>query len=396
MPVQSKSLADILALLWASEHEQDFEKLIARVDADRKPSNYTQKTNEELIIAAGVFRLCRWEIVIRIVLEKLDLRWEQANNRANQVAGNFDPATLAWLYFLHPDESLMRLFVGVNLELAEVSREMASRTRERPPRRLVMRFREEDSSSIKALLTEVEKEAARWGNRKLFRPYRRADETTDREQTASLKIQENYLKMGAAGFKDLKDNFAVPIPQIVGLPLDQKKEMALAQFRVAFIEADIAHMANLILPILNGEKLPAKAYQSLRNDDKKVQAQKRTAKEENYGTESLDRVLIERRFGVYKKDEDRLEALEEMGLRKPEEGNPPILLALRRAIKKVIEKRRTKRTQEVTRVFLKELYDHANLADATKAAKLTRPTRKQILLELRRELDAQNLPAGKK
>lgn len=118
MPAQPKSLADILALLWASEHEQDFEKFIARVDSDRKPSKYTQKTNEELIIAAGVFRLYRWEIVIRIILEKLNLRWEQANDRATRVTGSFGPANLAWLYFLHPNESLMRFFVGVNLELA--------------------------------------------------------------------------------------------------------------------------------------------------------------------------------------------------------------------------------------------------------------------------------------
>jgi hypothetical protein len=469
MPAQPKSLADTLALLWASEHEQDFEKFITGVDSDRKPSNYTQKTNEELIIAAGVFRLCRWEIVIRNVLEKLDLRWEQANDRATWVTGSFGPATLAWLYSLHPDESLMRFFVGVNLELAEVSREMASRTRQQELRQTVMQFHEGDSSSIKPLLTAVEKEAARWGCRKLFHPYRRADETTDREQTASLKIQENYLKIGAAGFKSLKDNFAVPIPQIVGLPLDQKKETALEQFRVAFLEKDIAHMARLILPILDGEKLPGKAYQALRTEDDKIralkrnpikdfelkrilenysraiekdahmegivhealeqrkfskgetdifirkikeaknkkwlsdvieriiqEAQKRSTKEGNDSTESLDRVLIERRFGVWKKEEERHETLEEMGLLKPEEQQRPTSLALPRAIKLVIERRRTKRTQEATRVFLEELKDHGNVPQATKAAKLTRPTRNQILLELRRELDVQNLPPGKK
>jgi hypothetical protein len=126
------------------------------------------------------------------------------------------------------------------------------------------------------------------------------------------------------------------------------------------------------------------------------EAQKRSAKEENYGTESLDRVLIERRFGVYKKDEDRLETLEEMGLLKPEEEQRPISLTLQRAIKKVIEKRRTKRTQEATRVFLKELKDHGDKTQAMKAAKLNRPTRNQIIMELQRELDAQNLPPRKK
>ena len=53
----------------------------------------------------------------------------------------------------------MRFFVGVNLELAEVSKEMALRTRQRELRRAVMRFHEEDSSSIKALLTAIEQEA---------------------------------------------------------------------------------------------------------------------------------------------------------------------------------------------------------------------------------------------
>ena len=134
MPDQSTPFSDILANIWASDPPKNFEKFIEQVKSDRRPSSYTKKTNEELIIAAGIFRLCRWEIVIRIILGKLDLRWEQANNRANQVSGSFSPTTLAWLYFLHPDEPLMRFFVGMNLELAEVSREMASRTRERPIR----------------------------------------------------------------------------------------------------------------------------------------------------------------------------------------------------------------------------------------------------------------------
>ena len=324
------------------------------------------------------------------------------------------------------------------------------------------RFSEEDSSSIKDLLTAVEKEAAKWGNPKLFRPYRRADEMEDRKQTAVLKIQETYVKMGETG------RFEVPVPRITKLPLSQEKEKALDRVRVATLGEDIVHMAKCILPILNGEKLPGKAYQAFRVEDDKIralkrnpikdfelkrilenysrasekdthmerveealkrrgfskqeidislqkvkgaktqkqlndvierivqEAQKRTAKEENYSAGSLDRFIIERRFGVWKKDEERLEILEEMGLLKSEEQQRPISLSLHRAIKKVIERRRTKRTQETAQTFFEQLKAHGDIAQASKVAKLNRPTRNKILLELRRELGAPVLPPRKK
>src|SRR5215813_298020 len=372
MPDKPNSFEDILALLWASEHEQDFEKLIARVDSERAPSNYTQKTNEELIIAAGVFRLCRWEIVLRIVIEKLDLPWDQANERAIKVAGGFGSAQLAWLYFLHPDEGLICFFIGVNLELAEVSREMASRTGQQPLRRSLMRFQENDSSSIEDLLVAVEKTAAKWGNPKLFHPYRRADETEDRKQTARLKIRETYVKMGEAGFNKLKGRFAVPVPRVTKLPLSQKNEKVLDRIRVATLEEDIAQMARSILPVLNGEEIPERAYQSVRSEDKLIaqkQARKEVSSNDPSADESLDRYMIERRLGVWKQDEGRLETLEDMGLVKPEDQPAIISLPLRRACRTVIDRRRTKRTKEAARVFLDELKDHGNKADATRAAK---------------------------
>jgi|SRR5262245_47504617 len=262
MPDRSNPFGDILAHIWAAEPADDFGRFIDRVKSDRKPSNYTEKTNEELIIAAGIFRLCRWEIAIRIILGRLDSRLEQANDRANRVAGSFGPTTLAWLYFLHPDEALMRFFVGVNLELEEVGRVLALRTNGVKSRIVVMRFCEEDYSSTKAFLVAV---AARRGNRELFTSYGPVDEMTDREQTAFLKI----LEIGEEWFNNLKNKFAVPGPQIIGLPLDQKQETMLEELKGVLFGEDIAHMARLILPILNGEELPETVYQGLRAEDNK-------------------------------------------------------------------------------------------------------------------------------
>jgi hypothetical protein len=397
-------VGDILAQIFATEHVHDFEELIDDVRTNRQQSNDSEYGDDELIIRAAGYRLCRFEIVMRIILEHLKLPWKQAFTRTTEQLEKFTPTMLAWLYFLCRNPSLMRFLVGAQIELEETMKAMISRTAEVDERKLLVSFLESNSSSTDHLLRAIKREATKWSGRaatRLYQPYRRADEEEDRRQTALQELMNSYRTMGEDEFQDLKRNYPVlRMPRIRNVPLaDRKNELALDEVRQEYWENDIELMVRKLLPILKGEKLLEKAYQGFREHDRKFEAQKRAAEEVQLQEEHIQKppiIVRERGSGTWKLDEERLDKLEAMGLLSSSETQAPVSMSLEIAFRTVIENRRTKRTKEKARVFIDELKDHWDVTQATKAAQLTRDARKQILLELRHELNRTVLHTQKK
>ena len=192
--------------------------------------------------------------------------------------------------------------------------------------------------------------------------------------------------MGEVGFQKLKDNVAVPVPKIVGLPLNQKKEKALGQIRVATLEEDIRLMANTLLPILNGENLPARAYQAFKKHDSKFKAQKRRGKEVTLQTDEnqgwVKGATLERRFGIWKRDEEMQEKSRAVGIVKNDNDSSKANVSFLDA-RRAYEIAET-RYGEKGRRFLDGLKESGQVKEASQRAGISRQMGHKHLIEIRK------------
>lgn len=257
-----------------------------------KPSiNYGSLLDQELIIWLVFFRAWSRECVWKLMeMDNTGITAEEAvNSRAAiykmlipgkpeelcallllryQLTGNLDLIPIAFMTWL-------------NAQLAYVINEIETRAKPKKIGNMLlgMIFDHNDYPK-KELLEAVRREAKKWRpGADVFKSYHRDEDRDDRIQevlTACLAFQKQLT--GTPKFVPYGELYIPQLPLIANLP--RQRSNALVRVNELLALNDVVALWRDVLPCLQGgtERLPEKAYQSIRTRDDRRKTQKRTGK----------------------------------------------------------------------------------------------------------------------
>ena len=267
---------------------------VQHVTAHKHVLDLDAMLDQELIIWMVIFRAWEREAVWKIMqLDDTLSGIEQAEKSKGSIYQmlQFRPRTsdaLGALFMLrkqltgNTDINPIRFIIWLNLELARIAEEVERRAGKRKlGRKMIGQIFTGADFPHKELIESVRKTARRWRRGgDILEPFRAViEDREDREQDIIVACIRLHRRLEGKPRLLLNNDDAFQIPLLPrAASLARERSPALTRLNGLFALDDIKAMWTDILACLQGEmeKVPGRVYQSVRADDEKWSAQKRT------------------------------------------------------------------------------------------------------------------------
>ena len=256
----------------------DFQKLIAEVKTQYKPQcDYSALPHVVLISVLVIADFLSRKCTIRILSHRApDLSDKDVAGYADRLVRNLNPEYLAFLYQIHPHKGPLSFLVELDCNIRDIVAEMNKRIEPFALSRVMVALdaRRWEQSRIKSLLKHLHIEDIGVYDKK-----KRRQDTEDLQGIGLAAAVEQYSKLKFNAIGKAKGFRNPSLPEGLNIPGPDKPPWDIRN--PWLFTKTLEDAIRGLLPALQGEveTLRHYAYQGLRDDWEKSEAQKRTGEE---------------------------------------------------------------------------------------------------------------------